>query len=50
MVHTRLLGRGFKKRQEMGIWDSIFKALASLRVYGMVSVDSSTVEAKKGES
>jgi len=39
-----------KKRQEMGIWDSIFKALASLRVHGMVSVDSSTVEAKKGES
>jgi transposase len=39
-----------KKWQEMGIWDSIFKALASLRVHGMVSVDSSTVEAKKGES
>jgi transposase len=38
-----------KKWQEMGIWDSMFKALASLREHGMVSVDSSTVEAKKGE-
>jgi transposase len=42
--------RRLKKWQEMGIWDSIFKALASLREHGMVSVDSSTVEAKKGES
>jgi transposase len=41
--------RRLKKWQEMGIWDSIFKALASLREHGMVSVDSSTVEAKKGE-
>jgi hypothetical protein len=40
-----------KKWQEMSIWDSsIFKALASIREHGMVSVDSSTVEAKKGES
>ena len=38
-----------KKWQEMSVWDSIFKALASLREHGIVSVDSSTVEAKKGE-
>jgi len=38
-----------KKWQEMNVWDSIFKALASLREHGIVSVDSSTVEAKKGE-
>jgi transposase len=38
-----------KKWQEMSVWDSIFKALASIREHGMVSVDSSTVEAKKGE-
>jgi transposase len=42
--------RRLKKWQEMSIWDSIFKALASIREHGMVSVDSSTVEAKKGES
>jgi transposase len=39
-----------KKWQEMSIWDRIFKALSSIREHGMVSVDSSTVEAKKGES
>jgi transposase len=39
-----------KKWQEMSIWDSIFRALASIREHGVVSVDSSTVEAKKGES
>jgi transposase len=39
-----------KKWQEMSIWDRIFRALASIREHGMVSVDSSTVEAKKGES
>jgi hypothetical protein len=33
----------------MGIWDSTFKALASIRDYSKVSVDSTTVEAKKGE-
>jgi transposase len=37
-----------KKWEEMGIWDSIFKALASNREHRTVSVDSSTVEAKKG--
>jgi transposase len=37
-----------KKCEEMGIWDSIFKALASIREHRTVSVDSSTVEAKKG--
>jgi hypothetical protein len=39
-----------KKWEEMGIWDSIFKALASNREHRTVSVDSSTVEAKKGGS
>jgi transposase len=39
-----------KKWQDEGVWDSIFKALASIREHGVVSVDSSTVEAKKGES
>jgi hypothetical protein len=33
----------------MSIWDRIFKALASIREQVIVSVDSSTVEAKKGE-
>jgi transposase len=39
-----------KKWQDEGVWDRIFKALASIREHGIVSVDSSTVEAKKGES
>jgi transposase len=38
-----------KKWQDEGVWDRIFKALASIREHGIVSVDSSTVEAKKGE-
>jgi transposase len=38
-----------KKWQDEGVWDSIFRALASIREHGIVSVDSSTVEAKKGE-
>jgi transposase len=41
--------RRLKKWQEMSIWDRIFRALASIREHGIVSVDSSTVEAKKGE-
>jgi hypothetical protein len=32
----------------MGVWESIFKALASMRDLSRVSVDSTTVEAKKG--
>jgi transposase len=39
-----------KKWQDEGVWDRIFRALASIREHGIVSVDSSTVEAKKGES
>ena len=39
-----------KKRQDEGVWDRIFKELASIREHGMVAVDSSTVEAKKGGS
>ena len=38
-----------KKWQEMSIWDRIFRALSSIREHGIVSVDSSTVEAKKEE-
>jgi transposase len=38
-----------KKWQDEGVWDRIFRALASIREHGIVSVDSSTVEAKKGE-
>jgi hypothetical protein len=33
----------------MGVWYSIFKTLASIRDLSRVSVDSTTVEAKKGE-
>jgi hypothetical protein len=43
MVHIRLLGGGLTLA---GVWD--IKALASIRGHGIVSVDSSTVEAKKG--
>jgi transposase len=39
-----------KKWQDEGVWDRIFRALASIREHGIVSVDSSTVEAKRGES
>jgi transposase len=41
--------RRLKKWQDEGVWDRVFKALASIREHGMVAVDSSTVEAKKGE-
>ncbi len=39
-----------KKWQDGGVWDRMLKALASVRGHGRVAVDSSTVEAKKGES
>jgi transposase len=42
--------RRLKRWQEEGVWDRIFKALASMRGCERVSVDSSTIEAKKGES
>ena len=47
MVLIRLLGGGLNagRMKEYGI----FKVLASIRGHGIVSVDSSTVEAKKGE-
>jgi hypothetical protein len=32
----------------MGVWESIFKALVSMRGLSRVSVDSTSVEAKKG--
>jgi transposase len=41
--------RRLKKWEEMGVWESIFKALVSMRGLSRVSVDSTTVEAKKGE-
>ncbi len=41
--------RRLKRWQGEGVWDSIFRALASVREHGRVCVDSSTVEAKKGE-
>jgi hypothetical protein len=34
---------------EEGVWDRILKELASIVEHKEVSVDSSTVEAKKGE-
>jgi transposase len=42
--------RRLRKWEEMGVWESIFKTLASMRGLSRVSVDSTTVEAKKGES
>jgi hypothetical protein len=36
--------------QEEGIWNKIFKALASTRSHNKVAIDSSTIEAKKGEN
>jgi len=40
--------RRLKKWQDEGVCDRILKELASIREHGIVSVDSSTVEAKKG--
>jgi transposase len=40
--------RRLKRWEEMGIWDGIFKALASMRDHSRVSVDSTTISAKKG--
>ena len=42
--------RRLKRWQVEGVWDSIFKALASLRGRDKVAIDSSTVEAKKGRN
>jgi len=39
-----------KRWQKGGVWERIFKALASMRGCERVSVDSSTIEAKKGEN
>jgi transposase len=38
-----------KRWQAVGVWDRIFEALASVRSHDRVAVDSSTVEAEKGE-
>ena len=35
--------------QELGVWEEILRALASSRRADRVAVDSTTVEAKKGE-
>ena len=40
--------RRLKKWSDEGVWDRIFKSLASMRRYGGVSVDSSTIEAREG--
>jgi hypothetical protein len=40
MVHINLLG----------IWNRIFKALVYIRSHNKVAIDSSTIEAKKGEN
>jgi len=42
--------RRLRRWEEMGIWDGIFKALASMRDHSRVSVDSTTVKARKGWS
>jgi transposase len=44
----RTAWRRLRGWQDEGVWDRIFMALASIRGHGIVSVDSSTVEAKKG--
>jgi hypothetical protein len=44
MVYIRLLGGGLNAGRGMG------KVLASIRGHGIVSVDSSTVELKRGRS
>ncbi len=50
MVHIRLLGEGLRDgmSDEEEVWDRILKELASIVEHEEVSVDSSTVEAKKG--
>jgi len=49
MVHIRLLGEGLRDgmSDEEEVWDRILKELASIVEHEEVSVDSSTVEAKK---
>jgi transposase len=47
--YNKTAWRRLKKWEEMGVWESIFKTLASMRDLSRVSVDSTTVEAKKGE-
>jgi len=41
--------KGLKRWQAEGVWDRVFKALESMRSHDRVAVDSSTVEAEKGE-
>jgi len=38
-----------KRWQAEGVWQRVFRALASARNHERVAVDASTVEAKKGE-
>ncbi|MEM2174304.1 MAG: transposase [Candidatus Micrarchaeia archaeon] len=42
--------RRLKKWQEEGIWERIFNFLSSIRNSEAIAIDSSTVEAKKGEN
>ena len=44
----RTAWRRLRRWQDEGVWDRIFRALSSIRGHGIVSVDGSTVEAKKG--
>jgi len=38
-----------RRWQEIGIWERMFRTIASMRRYSSVTIDSTTVEAKKGE-
>jgi transposase len=42
--------RRLKRWRDEGVWDRMLRALASIRGHGMVAVDSSTVEAKRGRA
>jgi transposase len=44
----RTAWRRLRRWQDEGVWDRIFRVLSSIREHGIVSVDSSTVEAKRG--
>jgi transposase len=46
----RTAWRRLRRWQDEGVWDRIFRALSSIREHGIVSVDGSTVEAKRGRA
>jgi len=45
-----IIDRRLKCWRDEGVWDRILRASASIRGHGMVAVDSSTVEAKRGRA